>query len=223
MTMLRILGGGAVRSLVEKIQPTFEAETGIQIDGTFGAVGAMKTKLLAGEPADIVILSDALIGDLILRDHVVASSVRDVALVPTAIAVRQGDALPKLRTESDLFNALVASDEIHLPDPDRATAGIHFVKVTKQLDIWPRVSRRLKPAPNGETAMRALAASTASRPIGCTQATEISATPGVTLVASLPVGLSLDTIYTAAVTRQCQMQDDAKRFLWALAPYRDSA
>jgi molybdate transport system substrate-binding protein len=34
---------------------------------------------------------------------------------------------------------------------------------------------------------------------GCTQATEILSTPGVALVASLPPGCELATVYTAAV------------------------
>ena len=42
--------------------------------------------------------------------------------------------------------------------PERATAGIHFAKVMKELGVWHEVADRLKPAPNGATAMRALAA-----------------------------------------------------------------
>ncbi|HVQ26618.1 MAG TPA: substrate-binding domain-containing protein, partial [Planctomycetota bacterium] len=52
--------------------------------------------------------------------------------------------------------------------------------------------------PNGRTAMRAMAESS-GHPIGCTQATEILATPGLALVGPLPRGYALDTVYTAAV------------------------
>ena len=58
---LRILSGGAAQGLVGALAPQFEAETGCEIGGTFGAVGAMRDKLLAGEPADLLILSRALI------------------------------------------------------------------------------------------------------------------------------------------------------------------
>ena len=47
--------------------------------------------------------------------------------------------------------------------------------------------------------MRALAASRSARPIGCTQATEILSTPGVTVAGALPAGFELATTYTAAV------------------------
>jgi molybdate transport system substrate-binding protein len=48
--------------------------------------------------------------------------------------------------------------------------------------------------------MRQLAASDAARPIGCTQSTEIIATPGIVLAGPLPPGCELKTMYTAAVT-----------------------
>ncbi len=65
--------------------------------------------------------------------------------------------------------------------------------------------------------MRALAASTARRPIGCTQETEIRATPGVTLVAALPPGCELVTIYTAAVATPSQSPAVAAALVAALA------
>ena len=69
----------------------------------------------------------------------------------------------------------------------------------RELGQWDNVVNRLRLAPNGATAMKALAASKAPHPIGCTQETEIRITPGVTLVAPLPPGLDLTTVYTAAV------------------------
>ena len=61
--------------------------------------------------------------------------------------------------------------------------------------------------------MRALAASTARRPIGCTQETEIRATPGIALVGPLPPGCDLTTVYTAAVTTTAQAPAEAAAFI----------
>jgi molybdate transport system substrate-binding protein len=65
------------------------------------------------------------------------------------------------------------------------------------------------PAANGATAMRTLAASKARRPIGCTQADEIQSTPGIVLVAPLPPGCDLTTVYSAAVTATSSRRDAA--------------
>src|SRR4029079_16259576 len=72
--------------------------------------------------------------------------------------------------------------------------------VLRQLGIAEEVAGRLKIFPNGATAMRNLAASTAPHPIGCTQSTEIISTSGVTLSGPLPKGCELSSVYTAAVT-----------------------
>ena len=213
MKTLRLLSGGATQGLVQKIRPAFEAETGCKIEGAFGAVGAMKARLLAGEPADLMILSRTLIDELARDGHVVAASVADVATVATAVAVRAGDPLPAVGDKAALRAALLAADAIHFPDPAQATAGIHFAKVLKGLGIWDQVAGRLKTAPNGATAMRALAASQAQRPIGCTQESEIRATPGIVLVAPLPPGCDLVTVYSAAVTGRAQAAAEAADFI----------
>ena len=209
MTRLRILAGGAAQPLVDRLRPRL----GFEIDGTFSAVGAMRDRLLAGEPADLVILSRALVEDLAKSGHVVAASMADVAHVATAMAVRAGDPLPPIADKAALAAALEAADEIHFPDPAQATAGIHFAKVMRDLGVWDRVEPRLRRAPNGNTAMRALAASTARRPIGCTQETEIRATPGLALVGPLPPGCDLTTVYTAAITKTAQAPAEATAFI----------
>jgi molybdate transport system substrate-binding protein len=216
---LRILSGGAAHGLVERARPSFESRTGCTIAGTFSAVGAMRDKLLAGEPADVMILSRTLIDELAKSGHIVASSATDVAKVATAIAVRQGDPLPDVRTADGLRAALADADAIHFPDPAQATAGIHFAQVIRKLGLWDEVSSRLKLAPNGATAMRALAASATRRPIGCTQETEIRATPGVVLAAPLPPGCDLVTTYTAAVTTRATAPAEAAALIARLAHF----
>jgi molybdate transport system substrate-binding protein len=197
---LRLLSGGAAQGLVEALRGGFEARAGWRIEGAFGAVGAMRARLLAGEPADLVILSRALVDGLARHGRLRAESVRDVGTVRTAIAVRQGDPLPAIATADDLRLALRAADEIHFPDPEQATAGIHFAALLRSLGVWDGAAGALRPAPNGRSAMGALAASAARRPIGCTQATEILATAGVVLAGPLPAGCELATTYAAAVT-----------------------
>jgi molybdate transport system substrate-binding protein len=209
---LKILSGGAAHGLVEKIRPAFEAATGCTIEGTFSAVGAMRDKLLAGEPADVVILSRALVDELIESGHLVPA-IKDVARVATSVAVRSGDPVPAMATSGDLRDALATADEIHFPDPAQATAGIHFAKVIRELGQWDNVVNRLRLAPNGATAMKALATSRAAHPIGCTQETEIRITPGVTLLAPLPPGCDLTTVYTAAVVTGTRMAAEAARLI----------
>ena len=199
MNSLKILSGGAAQGLVASVRQTFTAQTGWGIDGTFGAVGIMAAKLREGAPADVMISTEALIGEL-QRDGLLTAASAAIGAVETSIAVRAGDVLPSIGDEHALRDALLASDAIFAPDIVSSTAGIHVAKVLRQLGIFDSVAGRLKVFPNGAIAMRELAASNASRPIGCTQSTEIIITEGLKLVGPLPSACALATVYAAAVT-----------------------
>jgi molybdate transport system substrate-binding protein len=210
---LRLLSGGAAQGLVSALAPQFEAETECRIEGDFGAVGAMAARLRAGAPADLLILTSALIAELTREGYVAAGSVADLGTVHTAVAVRAGDPIPSIEDPPALRAALLGADEIYSPDPQQATAGIHFAGVLRALGVWDEVGRRVRSFPNGATAMRELAAAKGPRPIGCTQVTEILNTPGVTLVGPLPQGCELATVYTGAVCERAASPGEARRLL----------
>lgn len=199
MKTIKILSGGAAQGLVAGLAPAFKANMGFEIAGEFGAVGGMADKLRSGVAADIIILTAALVAKLAAEGLVVPSSISDVGMVETALAVRGGDPKLSVKNADDLRKALVAADAIYVPDIKTSTAGLHVAKILRQLGIADDVAPRLKIYPNGATAMRELAASAASRPIGCTQSTEIISTKGVEMSGVLPPGCELATMYTAAI------------------------
>jgi molybdate transport system substrate-binding protein len=209
---LKLLSGGAANGLVSALGDRFKQETGADIDGTFGAVGAMRDKLVGGASADLVILTAALIAELTKAGHVVAGSAADLGAVATGVAVRSGDPAPAIGDADALRAALRAADGIYFPDPGLATAGIHFAKVLERLGIADEVAPRLRTFPNGQTAMAALAAQQDGRPIGCTQITEILNTKGVTLVGDLPAEFALATVYTVGICARAQSPELARRF-----------
>jgi len=213
MSTLNILSGGAAQGLVASLAPRFKAETGFAIAGDFGAVGAMAEKLRQGQPTDLVILTAALVARLAEEKLVAPTSIRDVGLVETALAVRTGDPKVSVTDADDLRTTLLAADAIFVPDIKASTAGIHVAKVLQQLGIADQVATRLKIHPNGATAMRHLASSTDKRPIGCTQATEIIITEGVELSGSLPKGCDLATTYTAGMTTNAANSAQARALI----------
>ncbi len=213
MPNLDILSGGAAQGLVASLARRFKDETAFDIAGEFGAVGAMAEKLRKGQPADLVILTAALLAKLAEDGLVVASSIANVGLVETALAVRAGDPEITVKDADDLRRAFLAADAIFVPDTKTSTAGIHVAKVLEQLGIAEEAAARLKVFPNGATAMRHLATSDAGRPIGCTQSTEIIATEGVALSGSLPKGCDLATMYAAGVTTRAAHPREAQMLI----------
>lgn len=200
MSTLKILSGGAAQGLADALTPEFRAITGWAIEGEFGAVGTMADKLRAGTPADVVVLTTAVLKALTGQKLIDPTTMKNVGVVETAIAMRSNDSQIRIDNAEALRDALLASNAIFVPDTKSSTAGIHVAKMLAGLGIADQVAARLHEFPNGATAMRHLAASKANRPIGCTQTTEILNTPGLTLIGPLPHGYELATMYTAALT-----------------------
>lgn len=216
-TKLHVMSGGAAQGLVGGLADAFRAASGHEIAGSFGAVGAMKERLLSGAAADLVILSQGMVADLMREGQLADGSEIDIGVVYTGLAVRSGDPVPPVGDAAALRDALQAADAIYFPDPATATAGIHFTKVMRQLGIANEVAPRVRNFPNGHAAMTAMAVLCGGRPIGCTQTTEILGVPGVELAGLLPHEFELATIYTAAVTRRAAHPDAARRFAEMLA------
>ena len=212
---LRILSGGAAQGLVSRLQPAFEQQHGCRIEGSFGAVGAMKEKLLGGAACDLLILTQALVDELAAQGRADASSARAVGRVQTGVALKEKHAPVAIGSADDLKALLQAAPEIYFPDPAKATAGIHFFKVLQALGLAGDAAK-LKTYPNGATAMAALAQSGEREAVGCTQVTEILITPGVRLTGLLPPPHELVTTYTAAVSASAQEPELARALLDAL-------
>ena len=209
MKTLRILSGGAAQGLVEALRPAFEAATGCTIDGVFGAVGAMKARLLSGEPADLVILSRALIDELALDGHVVGPVREGHRRRRDRHRRAPGDPLPAVGSTDELRAILRVADEIHLPDPALATAGIHFANVLRDLGIWDE-----SPAGCGRrpTARRPCARSPHRRaaiPSAAPRRPRSFRHRASLLVAPLPPGCELATTYSCAITAHAAAPDAA--------------
>ena len=222
MSTLNFLCAGAAQGLVKALQDRFTADTGARLHGRFGAVGAMKEALLGGEPCDVMIVTGAMIDALCADGLLQPDSRAPLGRVLTGVAVRSGTPLPDVSTPEALKAALLAADSVYFPDPVRATAGIHFAKVMRELGILETMEPRFRAYPAGAIAMRELAASSSANPIGCTQVTEINYTPGVQLVGVLPPAFELATVYTAAVSARAADPALAARFV-ALISGADSA
>lgn len=213
---VNILCAGAVQGLVKALHARFERETGATLQVRFGAVGAMKEALLAGEPCDAMIVTDAMVVALQASGELGPRPRAPLGRVRTGVAVRSGEPLPMIATPDELKATLLAASAIYFPDPLRATAGIHFAAVLAGLGVKDDVAARLRTFPNGATSMRELAASGPGA-IGCTQITEILYTPGIALVGPLPDAFELATVYTAAVATRAEQPVLAQRFIDLLA------
>lgn len=207
---MHVLSGGAAAAVVKAVESEFTQRTGRRIEGTFSAVGQMRDKLVGGAPCDLIILTRPLVMQLIESGHVVAGSARSLGLVKTGVAVRSGEPHPPVLTREQLYAAFSAAQGIYVPDTEKSTAGIHFMKVLKALGLDESLKARLRTYPNGATAMGEMAASREEHLIGCTQVTEINYTEGVDLIDVLPTEFELNTDYTLGICTRAQHPEQAQ-------------
>ena len=208
-----LLCAGAVQGLVKALQPEFEAHSGCTLVARYGAVGGQKDALLSGAPCDLMIVTAAMVDALINSGHLVGTTRAEIGRVRTGVAVRAGEALPAVAPPEALAATLQAADEIYFPDPERATAGIHFAGVMRDLGLLETLRPRFRTFASGAISMREMAASHAGRAVGCTQVTEILYTEGVALAGLLPARFELATTYTAAVASRAALPTQAQALL----------
>ena len=209
---MHILSAGAAQFVVLNVIADFKRDTGQDVAADFGAVGAMKVKALNGAPVDVIVLTDAMIDELIASGFVAAGRF-DLGKVGTGVAVRAGVAKPAVASSDALRAALRAASVIVFPDPAVATAGKIVMACLEKLGIAAEVKARLRFFPNGNAAMNWLAAEGDALAIGITQNTEILPIKGVTHVGPLPDEYQAKAMYSAGCVAGSRHRAEAADFM----------
>lgn len=210
---MNILSAGAAKGLLQ----TIAANQGITLEGEFGAVGAIRDRLNAGAKCDVIVLTAAMIAELAAAGQVDASTVLALGTVHTGVALPASKSAMQIDNVESLRALCAGASKIYFPDPVRATAGIHCLKVLTALGLAESHKDRFATFPNGATAMRAMADSGDDNAIGITQCSEILYTNGIRYAGALPSPFELATVYSAAITNRVQNGGDATQLLSALS------
>ncbi len=211
---LKVLSAGAVRAVVEELAEAFRRETGHTVVFAFDTAGALRRRAPA-EPADVVIVTDAVIDELAGRGVVVPGTRTDLARVGIGVGVRRGAPLPDISTPEALKRTLLAAKSFVYMDPGKgATSGIHFAGVLERLGIASAVKDKALLWPAGASA-EAVADGRAE--LCVQQMSEILVVPGVTLVGPLPKELQKITTYSGGLAARSTAPDTARALLAFLA------
>jgi molybdate transport system substrate-binding protein len=216
---LNVFCAGAAQAVMMEIAAKFERETGNAIAANFGAVGAMKARVVAGEPADVIVLTAALIDELTTQNLAVAGTRVDLGKVGTGVAVRAGTPLPDVSNIQVLRGNLLAAKRVLFPDPAVATAGKVVMSALEKMGIAGELKSRLHFFPNGYAAMNDLAQSRGLYEMGITQITEVVANPGVTLVGPLPAEVQNIAVYSAGLAAHAADAELARDFIKRLTGF----
>src|SRR5262249_3994121 len=104
---IKVLSAGAMKSVVSDCAEAFRQETGHAVAISMGTAGEIRQKMTAGDPADVVLVSDTVIEQLATTGTVVADTRSDIARTGIGVAARDGTALPDISTPEALKHALL--------------------------------------------------------------------------------------------------------------------
>jgi molybdate transport system substrate-binding protein len=208
---VKVLSAGAVRGIVTDLAEAFRQETGHTVTLTFGTVGVVRQKLTAGEPADVVIMTDAAIDEMAQKGAVIPGTRADLARTAIGVGVREGAPRPDIATPEALKQTLLGAKSLVYVDPAQGgTSGIHFASVLQRLGIAEAVKAKTLLVPGGYAAEKV---AQGEAELVVHQISEILPVKGVTLVGPLPKDLQKITVYSAGLAARSAAPEAARAFL----------
>jgi molybdate transport system substrate-binding protein len=222
MATLRIFSGGAPQEIFKHLTPQFERQFGHKVEFVFAVMSALRDKVAAGEPADVLVMPTNLL-DSYEKDGVVRAQGRAVlGLVSINAVVRAGAAKPDLSTPDKVKQAMLAAHAITHATPGETPSGTHMGKLIETLGIAAAMKGKTIHRSALRGGIELVAGGEAE--IGFYPKSEVL-DPRLSLVGPLPAAIQLTTIYSAAVTAKSAapeagagfiafMTDPAHRAVW---------
>ena len=205
---LTVMTSVALTSALDELKPAFERRGDVKLAVTYGLIADLKKRVLAGETADVIILSRPAMEDLAKESKIVPESLVTVASTPVAVAARAGAPRPDISTVDALKKTLLAAKSIVYADPARGGAsGVYFARVIERLGIADELKSKTILVP-GAQAADVVAKGEAELGVG--QASEIVPVAGAQLVGPLPGELASTTVFAGAIGAGSKSSEAAK-------------
>jgi molybdate transport system substrate-binding protein len=212
---LKVTSAGAVRGLIAQIIDDYSRQTGQKFEFTVGTTGQLRAIIGSGFPADLVITSAPLMGELERTGNFTAGSRADLGRVGIGIVVRDGAGVPDVSTADALKKALIDAPRIAIVDP---TAGAvyqsHLDSVYQSLGMTEVVAKKAVMQVGGKEVAEAVAAGQAE--LGVAFISEIIPIKGAKLAGPLPPALQGYVVYAAAIPKASTDPAAARAFTDAL-------
>jgi molybdate transport system substrate-binding protein len=192
---LRVLSGGAAKSLVDPLAASFKGGV-VKVD--YQPMGRLVESLAQGAEVDIVIVTEETLPRL-EKEGRVQRGAKPIARVGIGVAVSASAPAPDISTVEAFKRTLLAAKSVVYIDPKVGTSGKHVAEVLQRLGIAEQVNAKAKlgqggyivePVGRGEIEL------------GIHQISEILPVKGVKLVGELPKELQKYTVYVAVPVKQ---------------------
>ena len=215
MAKLKVMCARSMHVAVGALGQAFAQASGHQLDFDFGTVGALQGKLDAGETADVLIVSLAMLDKLEQAGALLPGSRTAVARTFIALCLREGAAIPNFASAEAFKRLLEGARAVAISDPAvGGSAGVHLAKAFEQAGLAAMMKEKGLPQQTGAEVARRVVEGKAE--FGLTLSGEVASVAGAVIAGALPPPFGQDTIYAAAVMAASGAQEAASAFIAAL-------
>ncbi|MGA7808180.1 substrate-binding domain-containing protein [Bradyrhizobium sp.] len=209
---VRLLSTLALKGAVVRLSGDYQAATGTRIDADFAPTIGLLKRLRGGETADLVILTQEGLQQLVAEAAVVAATKVDLARSYVGIAVKAGRPHPDIATTAGLRATLLATRSVAYSQI--GASGIFFASLIERLGIASEVNARAVITPSGFTAERLI---TGEADLAVQQISELMQVEGIDVVGPIPLELQTAAIFSAGRMAASKRAEQADRLLQYLA------
>ena len=204
-----------IRAVVEELRPRFEQQTGDRVVIMYEPSSQLRTRIDAGEPFDLAILTTALIDEEIKGGKLTADSRTVLARSGLGVSIRSGAKKPNISTVNGFKSALLNAESITYATQGASAAP--FEVLVAKLGITAQLRPKYNLRPTAAEVGDAVASGIVE--LGIAPVSEILPVRGVDLVGPFPKEVQCYVELTGAVGASAKEKDEAKKLLaFVIAP-----
>ena len=123
--------------------PNLQRNVGNKPTLNFGTAGSLRERIKDGENADLVVLSESAIAELVKLGLVVADTVVDLGRTVTGVVVREGGSVPDISTPEAFKQAPLNARSVAYTDPKAGgSGGIMFSALLEKHGIAEAINKK---------------------------------------------------------------------------------
>jgi molybdate transport system substrate-binding protein len=208
---IKVLTSVALTAALNELAPKFEQASGNKLDIGYSLIADIRKRMLAGETADVIILSRPVMDELQKQDKFAPGSVVDIAGTPVALAIRAGAPKPDIGTVEALKRTLLNAKSIVYADPAKGGAsGVYFAHVVDRLGIADQLKSKTVLVAGAQAADMV---AKGEAEIGVGQTSEIVPVAGAQVLGPLPGEFASTTVFTGGIGASSKDPEAAKSLI----------